>query len=224
MRRRGGGFTGRAGRSESFLTGRAGRSGRDEARAPSSADKAVLQGPSTLEVNAHSRLDPLGKNCNVVRRTSMNWPNWRAALFLHFEWHGARHRSPLTIITEAIIGAAIDVHRALGPGLLESAYQACLEYELAQWRVAFRRQVPVPVIYKGVRIDCGYRLDPLVDDRVIVEVKAVEWLAPIHEAQMITHLKLTHRAIGLLLNFNQTSLRKGIRRIENRFLNVTAVR
>jgi GxxExxY protein len=125
-------------------------------------------------------------------------------------------RAAISHLTALIIRAAIAVHRALGPGLLESAYQACLEYELMQLGVSFRRQVQVPVYYQGKRIDCGYRLDLLVDDRVIVEVKAVEKLAPIHTAQMITYLKLTKCPVGLVMNFNVTSMRLGIRRIDNR--------
>src|SRR5687768_207857 len=125
---------------------------------------------------------------------------------------------PLTGITEQINGAAIAVHRELGPGLLETAYQACLEYELMQRDMNFQRHVKVPLIYQGVYIDCGYKLDLLVEDRVIVEVKSVERLAPIHSAQMITYLRLRRCPTGLLLNFNVTSMRQGIRRLTNRFL------
>jgi GxxExxY protein len=124
----------------------------------------------------------------------------------------------LTQITGRINGAAIAVHNELGPGLLESAYHACLEYELAQCGVPFEKHVPVPLRYHGVYVDCGYRLDLLVEERVIVEVKSVAVLAPIHEAQIITYLKLTGCPVGLLLNFNVTSMRHGIRRIANRFL------
>ena len=125
----------------------------------------------------------------------------------------------LNKITELILAAAIAVHRELGPGLLESAYQACLEYELVQRKVNFHRQVVVPLNYRGIHIDCGYRLDFLVDQRVVVEVKSVERLMPIHVAQLITYLKLTKSPIGLLLNFNVTSMRQGgIRRITNRSL------
>jgi GxxExxY protein len=123
---------------------------------------------------------------------------------------------PITRITEAIIGAAIQVHRELGPGLLESAYQACLAYELVQRNVRFTRQVPLPVTYRGIKIDCGYRLDFLVDDLVVVEIKSVEKLAPIHSAQLITYLKLMKCPVGLLLNFNVTAISRGIRRLENR--------
>src|SRR5436190_24268986 len=94
-------------------------------------------------------------------------------------------------LTEKIIGFAIGVHRHLGPGLLESAYEECLCYEIEQSGMTFRRQVPLPIVYKSVHLDCGYRLDILVEDRVIVELKTVERLLPIHEAQMLTYLKLS---------------------------------
>jgi GxxExxY protein len=125
---------------------------------------------------------------------------------------------PLTGITGQINGAAIAVHRELGPGLLETAYQACLEYELLQRHMNFQRQVKVPIVYQGVYIDCGYKLDLLVEERVIVEVKSVDRLAPIHSAQMITYLRLRRCPTGLLLNFNVTSMRQGIRRLTNRSL------
>lgn len=134
-----------------------------------------------------------------------------------------RH-DPITKITDSIIGAAIEVHRVLGPGLLESAYQACLEYELFQRGVKFTRQVPVPVIYRTVKVDCAYRLDFLVADRVIVEIKSVERLAPIHTAQLIAYLKLTGCPVGLLINFNETILHRGVRRKENPNLKLGAFR
>lgn len=115
-------------------------------------------------------------------------------------------------ITETIIGAAIEVHRALGPGLLESAYEECLCQELDLRRVPFERQRPLPVEYKGIRLDCGYRLDLLVADKVVVEIKAVESLLSIHEAQLLTYLKLGGWKVGLLLNFNVPVLKRGIRR------------
>jgi GxxExxY protein len=120
---------------------------------------------------------------------------------------------PITQLTARIIGAAIQVHRELGPGLLESTYQECFAYELSQQHVRFSRQVPLPISYRDVRLDCGYRLDFLVDERVVVEIKSVERLAPIHSAQLITYLKLKRCPVGLLLNFNVTSLRQGIRRL-----------
>jgi GxxExxY protein len=115
--------------------------------------------------------------------------------------------------TEAIIGAAIEVHRALGPGLLESAYEECLCYELAARGISFRRQWPVPVRYKGVNLDCGFRVDILVEDGPIVELKAVDHLLPVHKAQVITYLRLANVPTGLLINFNVPSLKLGIRRL-----------
>ena len=118
-------------------------------------------------------------------------------------------------ITEKIIGAAIEVHRHLGPGLLESAYIRCLRHELELQRLAFAYEVPLPVEYKGILLDCGYRLDLLVMDRVVVEGKAIERLEPIHEAQLLTHLRLGHWKVGLLINFNVELLRLGIKRLVN---------
>ena len=112
-------------------------------------------------------------------------------------------------LTRQIYGAAIEVHRNLGPGLLESAYEECLCYELAQQGLPFARQVPLPVRYKDVKLDCGYRIDLLVDDLVIVELKAIESLSPIHEAQLLTYLRLANRRVGLILNFNVATLVRG---------------
>jgi GxxExxY protein len=120
-------------------------------------------------------------------------------------------------ITKRVIGYAIDVHRALGPGLLESAYEECLCYELAEGHVLFRRQVALPVLYKGVKLDCGYRMDLMVDDLVIVETKAIESLSSIHEAQLLTYLKLSGKCVGLLINFNVPVLKEGLKRIVNHF-------
>lgn len=119
----------------------------------------------------------------------------------------------LNELTERIIGAAIEVHRALGPGLLESAYEECLCHELSLRGVRFERQADLPVQYKGLRLDCGYRLDMLVDKAVAVEIKAVEALAPIHEAQLLTYLKIGGWHVGLLLNFNVPVLKNGLRRM-----------
>ena len=116
-------------------------------------------------------------------------------------------------ITETIIGAAIEVHRTLGPGLLESAYEECLCYELLLRDVSFQRQYPLPVDYKGHLFDCGYRLDILVENRVVVELKAVESLLHLHEAQLLTYLKLGGWYVGLLINFNVLVLKDGIRRL-----------
>ena len=120
-------------------------------------------------------------------------------------------------ITESVIGAAIAVHRELGPGLLESAYEACLAYELSEKKLNIERQKIIPVIYRGVQLDCGYRLDFLVEDKVIVEIKAVDKLEPIHEAQIISYLKLSGCKVGLLINFKVTILKHGIRRFVNEF-------
>jgi GxxExxY protein len=116
-------------------------------------------------------------------------------------------------ISSQIIGAAIEVHRQLGPGLLESAYELCLRRELTLRQVPFAHQVPLPVVYKGLELQCSYRLDLLVDDLVIVELKAVEALDRIHEAQLLTYLRLSDRWLGLLINFNVVVLKEGIKRI-----------
>jgi GxxExxY protein len=117
------------------------------------------------------------------------------------------------LLTEQIIGFAIEVHRHLGPGLLESAYEECLCYEFGAHELTFRRQVPLPVIYKSVRLDCGYRIDIVVEDRVILELKAIERLLPIHEAQVLTYMRLSGIRTGLLLNFTTPALKDGIRRL-----------
>ncbi len=116
-------------------------------------------------------------------------------------------------LSSEIIGAAIDVHRELGPGLLESAYEECLAYEFTLRRLPFERQKSVPVLYKGNVVDCGFRLDFLVDGLVVVELKAVDQLARIHDAQVLTYLNLAQCKLGLLLNFNVVVLRDGIRRL-----------
>jgi GxxExxY protein len=113
-------------------------------------------------------------------------------------------------ITESIIGAAMEVHRTIGPGLLESTYVQCLCYELALREIPFLRELPLPVRYKGVKLDCGYRLDIVVADAVVVEVKAVESITPLHEAQLLTYLRLGGWKVGLLINFNVPLLRDGI--------------
>jgi len=115
----------------------------------------------------------------------------------------------LNALTQQIIGAAIDVHRALGPGLLESAYEACFAYELIQRNLHVQRQKPLPVVYRDVTLDCAYRMDIVVNDEVIVEVKAVEKLNHVHEAQMISYLRLYRKRVGLLFNFNVKWLSSG---------------
>ncbi len=126
--------------------------------------------------------------------------------------------SELNDLTKRIIGCAMKVHSALGPGLLESAYEACLEYELKQSGMRVERQKSLPVIYEGVSVDCGYRIDLLVAGSVIVELKAVDALAPIHEAQLLSYLKLSGNQVGLLLNFNVIHLREGIKRIVSNYI------
>ncbi|HEV1993029.1 MAG TPA: GxxExxY protein [Candidatus Acidoferrum sp.] len=115
-------------------------------------------------------------------------------------------------LTGAIIGAAIEVHRHLGPGLLESAYEECLFHELLSQEIRVERQKPVPVVYKGKKLECGYRMDLLVDGRVVVELKSVETLASIHEAIILTYMKLGECRLGLLINFNVEMLKDGVRR------------
>ncbi len=124
-----------------------------------------------------------------------------------------REAAPRDPLTERVIGAAIEVHRHLGPGLLESAYEECLFWELGQAGLKTQRQVPVPVVYKEVKLDIGYRLDLVVQDELIVELKTVEKLLPIHEAQLLTYLKLSVMKTGLLLNFYSAILRDGIKRM-----------
>ncbi|MBW1824776.1 MAG: GxxExxY protein [Deltaproteobacteria bacterium] len=123
----------------------------------------------------------------------------------------------LNKITETIIGVAINVHRALGPGLLESAYEACMVYDLAQAGLKIEQQKPLPIVYRGVKLECAYRLDLMVENEVIVEIKSVEKLLPIHQAQLMSYLKLSDCKVGLLINFNVKILRNGIKRVVNNF-------
>lgn len=127
------------------------------------------------------------------------------------------NKERLNQITEGIIGAAIEVHRDLGPGLLESAYETCLAFELVERGLKVEQQKPLPVVYREVKLDCGYRLDLLVEEAVIVEVKAVDRLAPIHKAQLLSYLRLSGCKVGLLINFNVKVLKDGIRRVVNGF-------
>ncbi len=113
-------------------------------------------------------------------------------------------------LTEKIIGAAIEVHKAIGPGLLESVYEECLCHELGLRGLSFERQMIVPVMYKGVKLDCGHRLDVLVQNTVVLELKTVDRILPIHEAQLLTYLRLLSKPVGLIINFNVPALRHGI--------------
>ncbi len=118
-------------------------------------------------------------------------------------------------ITERIIGAAIQIHRTLSPGLLESAYETCLAYELKEAGFEVEEQKPLPLVYEEVKLECGYRIDLMVDHSVIVEVKSVEALAPVHEAQTLTYLRLSGCKLALLINFNVAVLKNGVRRFIN---------
>jgi GxxExxY protein len=116
-------------------------------------------------------------------------------------------------LTSQIIGAGIEVHRELGPGLLESAYEACLCFELSLRSIPFKRQVLLPIVYKSKRVDCGYRADVIVADKVVIEVKAVETITDLHKAQLLTYLHITRKQVGLILNFNTVVLKDGIYRL-----------
>lgn len=129
----------------------------------------------------------------------------------------AENAESMDTLTGIIIGAAIEVHRNLGPGLLESAYEACLAFELKNRGLKVERQVELPLCYKGMHLDCGYRLDLLVNNAVIVELKAVHEIAPIFQAQLMSYLKLSGRKVGLLINFNVLMLKDGIIRLVNKF-------
>ena len=115
-------------------------------------------------------------------------------------------------LSNKVLGCAIEVHRELGPGLLESTYEQCLAYELNRAEIPFRLQVELPVEYKQIKLDCGYRIDVFVDDRLIVELKSVDQLLKIHEAQILTYMKLSEVKVGLLINFNVEVLKKGVKR------------
>ena len=118
-------------------------------------------------------------------------------------------------LSEQVIGCALRVHQALGPGLLETAYSGCLDHELSLSRLPLEKEKGMPISYRGVDLDCGFRLDFLVADQLVLEVKAVERLLPVHEAQLLTYLRLSDKRLGLLINFNVPMLKQGIRRIAN---------
>ena len=128
------------------------------------------------------------------------------------------------ILTEEIIGGAIDVHRTLGPGLLESVYEECLAIELKLRGLDFQRQQPVAIVYRGHRVAADLRIDLLVGDKVVVELKAVERLLPVHEAQLLTYLRLTQKRVGLLINFNVPVLKDGVKRMVNHFSDSASLR
>ncbi len=123
----------------------------------------------------------------------------------------------LSDITDTILGSAISVHRELGPGLLESAYEACLVHEMEEKGLQVERQKSLPVIYKGVNIDCGYRLDLVVENKIVLELKTVEKILPIHQAQILSYLKLSGHSLGFLINFHVDILKNGIKRVVNQY-------
>ena len=121
------------------------------------------------------------------------------------------------VLTDQIIGCAIEVHRHLGPGLLEAVYEECLCYELSQVGLQFERQVHLPLSYKGIKLECGHKLDLVVEDSVVVERKAIDDLTPVHHAQLLTYLKTSNKRVGLLINFNVPILKNGLKRVVNRY-------
>jgi GxxExxY protein len=121
------------------------------------------------------------------------------------------------VLTDQIIGCAIEVHRHLGPGLLESVYEECLCYELSQIGLRFEKQVHLPLNYKGIMLECGHKLDLVVEDSIVVELKSVDGLAPVHHAQLLTYLKCSDKRVGLLINFNVPILKNGLKRVVNRY-------
>ena len=127
------------------------------------------------------------------------------------------NREKLNLLSKKIIGCAIEVHKLLGPGLLESAYQVCIGYEFDLNRMKYKKEYAIPLFYKGKQIDCSYRIDYLVENEIIVELKSVEQILPIHKAQLLTYLKITDKRLGLLINFNVNLLSKGIVRVVNNF-------
>jgi len=134
-----------------------------------------------------------------------------------FAWRAHMNKAALNAVTETIIGAAIEVHRELGPGLLEQSYEACLTFELLKLGLSVERQKPLPLTYKGQRLDGGYRLDLLVEEAVVVEVKTIDRFERVHVAQMMSYLKFTDCRVGLLINFNVALLSRGVKRVVNGF-------
>ncbi len=124
-----------------------------------------------------------------------------------------KRRDAEDTLTRAVIGCALTVHRELGPGLLETAYEQCLAHELTLAGITFQLQCPLPLAYKGIRLDCGYRVDFLIEKQLIVELKSVEELLPVHDAQLLTYLRLAHLHTGLLINFNVPRLKQGLKRL-----------
>ncbi len=133
-------------------------------------------------------------------------------LIYHHEEHEEHEKMKFDKLSKKVLGCAIKVHRELGPGLMESTYEHCLARELSISNIKFETQVPLPVCYKGIKLRCGYKLDLLIDEQIIIEIKSVERLLSIHESQLLTYMKLSGISIGLLINFNKKLLKNGIRR------------
>ena len=129
----------------------------------------------------------------------------------------AAERDRLNTLSQRVIGAAIRVHKEIGPGMLQSAYEACLMFELLSERLQVERQIPIPIVYRGQRLDCGYRVDLLVDGELVVEIKSVDRIVPVHLAAMRSYLGFLHRKLGLVINFNVKWLKDGISRVVNGF-------
>jgi GxxExxY protein len=147
---------------------------------------------------------------HLAQRTQYSTDNTYIYFNKEIGENGEEERDPLT---QRVIGCAIEVHRYLGPGLLESSYEKCLAHELRLAGLSFINQAPMPIDYKGVTLECGYRLDFVIDDYLVVELKAVEQLLPIHQAQLITYMKIAEAPVGLLINFNVKLLKDGIKRL-----------
>ncbi len=126
-----------------------------------------------------------------------------------------RNNDKLNALSHEVIGAAMEVHKALGPGLLESAYETCLAHELQRRNIVFARQFALPLCYKGMSLECGYRIDLFIEETLVVELKSLRQLEPIHEAQLLTYMKLSKAPLGLLINFNVPLLKDGIKRMAN---------
>ena len=152
-----------------------------------------------------------GRHC--VRLTGI----WDSPCIVFRMHNPSGEKDRLNLLSNQIIGAALRVHEELGSGLLESAYEACLAFEIVTLGLNVERQKPLPLVYRGHRVDCGYRLDMLVNDSLVVEVKAIEQLARVHTAQLRSHLKLSEKKLGLLINFNVHRLRDCIKRVVNGF-------
>jgi len=131
---------------------------------------------------------------------------------IHHGGTETRRKLVLEDLTEQVIGAAIEVHKVLGPGLMESAYEECLCHELHLRGISFERQVSLPVEYKGIKLDCGYRIDVVIENAVVLELKCVERVLPVHQAQLLTYLKIAHKPVGFIINFNVPVLARGIYR------------